>query len=515
MSNRIPRKPKKPNANHASPTGPVCLAGDLRAFPQGHIIRFFHTDKEMLAKKKLKIHRLDRDPIRMKLELIPGGGKDRFNIRAVDIERHDSFTLNGEGIVRTYEHLKQEIFIPGGFLDPQWVDKRLGYLEACLIGSAKDTFKSVFDQQRLQQVNENSLHGTEERRGLDSGNVEKFYAWLKEDDDVPEDPLERASQVKGGAVFMTGDEYCTEFEHRVWFQLYRHMWRDSRQAYDDQLRYLEVDIVKPRVLGVLDMLRRVEQMFRLQLHLPPPSIANQTYESADWGKRDTPATPQMIRRVQHNALPEVYKEALRDETEDWKIMEEPKWLDKLQRIEQKEKAAAISQRTKGKYKRTDDQSDSDDSAPVKHAKKKRREKKQPARASGAGTARWCTLCKEAGYSSARFNSHHTNQCKADHAVKQSGSFARRNEDTKSLKKEFRTMQKLISKLEKNSVTKGEKPGELKKFHKKSSSKKKKKAKRARRYTESSSSESEESDDSSDDSSDSDASEDDRKPRATR
>ena len=228
---------------------------------------------------------------------------------------------------------------------------------------------------------------------------------------------------------MTGDEYCTEFEHRVWFQLYRHMWRDSRQAYDDQLRYLEVDIVKPRVLGVLDMLRRVEQMFRLQLHLPPPSIANQTYESADWGKRDTPATPQMIRRVQHNALPEVYKEALRDETDDWKIMEEPKWLDKLQRIEQKEKAAAISQRTQGKYKRTDEESDSDDSAPVKHAKKKRKEKKQPTRASGAGTARWCQLCKEAGYSSARFNSHHTNQCKADHSVKQSGSFARRHDDT--------------------------------------------------------------------------------------
>ena len=29
---------------------------------------------------------------------------------------------------------------------------------------------------------------------------------------------------------MTGDEYCTEFEHRVWFELYRHMWRDSRQV---------------------------------------------------------------------------------------------------------------------------------------------------------------------------------------------------------------------------------------------------------------------------------------------
>lgn len=53
MSNRIPRKPKKPNANHASPTGPVCLAGDLRAFPQGHIIRFFHTDKEMFIQEVL------------------------------------------------------------------------------------------------------------------------------------------------------------------------------------------------------------------------------------------------------------------------------------------------------------------------------------------------------------------------------------------------------------------------------------------------------------------------------
>ena len=137
----------------------------------------------------------------------------------------------------------------------------------------------------------------------------------------------------------------------------------------------------------------------------------------------------MIRRVQHNALPEVYKEALQDESEDWKIMEEPKWLDKLQRIEQKEKAAAISQRTKGKYKRTDEQSDSDDSAPVKHTKKKRKEKRQPTRASGAGTARWCQLCKDAGYTSARFNSHHTNQCKADHSVKQSGSFARRHDDT--------------------------------------------------------------------------------------
>ena len=111
----------------------------------------------------------------MKLELIPGGGKDRFNIRAVDIERHDSFTLNGEGIVRTYEHLKQEIFIPGGFLDPQWVDKRLGYLEACLIGDAKVTFKSVLMHQRLQQVNENTLHGTKERRALDSGHMEMFY----------------------------------------------------------------------------------------------------------------------------------------------------------------------------------------------------------------------------------------------------------------------------------------------------------------------------------------------------
>jgi hypothetical protein len=75
MSNRIPRKPKKSSANNASAAGPVCLAEDLRAFPQGHIIRFFYTDKEMLAKKKQKLHRLDRDPIRMKLELIPGGEK--------------------------------------------------------------------------------------------------------------------------------------------------------------------------------------------------------------------------------------------------------------------------------------------------------------------------------------------------------------------------------------------------------------------------------------------------------
>ena len=120
MSSRIPRKPKKSSATNASAAAPVCLAGDLKAFPQGHIIRFFHTDKEeFLARKKLKVNQLDKDPVRMKLELIPDVGKDRYNMRTVDIKRHETFTLNKEGIVRTYEHLKQEIFIPGGLEEPR------------------------------------------------------------------------------------------------------------------------------------------------------------------------------------------------------------------------------------------------------------------------------------------------------------------------------------------------------------------------------------------------------------
>jgi hypothetical protein len=53
MSNRIPRKPKKSSATNASAAAPVCLAGDLKAFPQGHIIRFFHTDKEMFIQEVL------------------------------------------------------------------------------------------------------------------------------------------------------------------------------------------------------------------------------------------------------------------------------------------------------------------------------------------------------------------------------------------------------------------------------------------------------------------------------
>ena len=118
MSSRIPRKPKKSSATNASATTPVCLAGDLKAFPQGHIIRFFRTDKEELARKKVKVNRLDEDPVRMKLELIPDVGKDRYNMRTVDIKRHETFTLNKEGIVWTYEHLKQEIFIPGGLEEP-------------------------------------------------------------------------------------------------------------------------------------------------------------------------------------------------------------------------------------------------------------------------------------------------------------------------------------------------------------------------------------------------------------
>ena len=68
MSSRIPRKPKKSSATNASAAAPICLARDLKACPQGHIIRFFRTDKEELARKKVKLNRLDEDPVRMKLE---------------------------------------------------------------------------------------------------------------------------------------------------------------------------------------------------------------------------------------------------------------------------------------------------------------------------------------------------------------------------------------------------------------------------------------------------------------
>jgi len=57
-------------------------------------------------------------------------------------------------------------------------------------------FKNVLRVQRLQQVNENTVEGTEERRVLDSGTMINFYKWLRKPDDVPDDPLEKESQEK-------------------------------------------------------------------------------------------------------------------------------------------------------------------------------------------------------------------------------------------------------------------------------------------------------------------------------
>ena len=66
------------------------------------------------------------------------------------------------------------------------------------------------------------------------------------------------------------------FERELWFQLGKFMLKKHRNVYQDHLKYIHHDIVKP---------------FRVKIHryakfLPPPSIKSMSREEANWTVRN-------------------------------------------------------------------------------------------------------------------------------------------------------------------------------------------------------------------------------------
>ena len=81
-------------------------------------------------------------------------------------------------------------------------------------------------------------------------------------------------------------EKCVEFEKDVWFGLGEAMWRNHWSVFQDHLKFIRNDIVKPFRVGTLQSTKRVQEMHNLSKHLPPLLMKVNGYEAANWKLRD-------------------------------------------------------------------------------------------------------------------------------------------------------------------------------------------------------------------------------------
>ena len=73
-----------------------------------------------------------------------------------------------------------------------------------------------------------------------------------------------------------------KFEKEIWFKLVKDMWRKHRSIFQDYLKYIRNNIVKPFCVRICCYAYRVQDMYDLAKNLPPPSMKGNGYKSANW-----------------------------------------------------------------------------------------------------------------------------------------------------------------------------------------------------------------------------------------
>jgi len=244
---------------------------------------------------------------------------------------------------------------------------------------------------------------------------------------------EVADETVDNGLLKVGTLACISFENHIWFNRGMLLWVNHHDCFEEQLRYLQNDIVKPCKMSVIESVKRVEIIFKYMPFLPPPSSKNMTYDQADWKKRNLLINKATIRHCQFHVLPESYQQRLLNDAEDWKAMTEVVWLDRLLRAEEYDKQIIASKEriAKKANKATSSTSRADDTSNTKRHKKNLKPKSAKEK-TGQGKARYCSMCKKAGMPEGKWKSHHTNDCtnQCDYEQKLSGN-TKSNSDAKA------------------------------------------------------------------------------------
>ena len=75
---------------------------------------------------------------------------------------------------------------------------------------------------------------------------------------------------------------CAESKKELWLDLGKCTWSKHRGIFQDHLKYIRNDIVKPFCVGIICYAERVQEMHDIEKYLPPSSMKSEIFDEASW-----------------------------------------------------------------------------------------------------------------------------------------------------------------------------------------------------------------------------------------
>ena len=113
--------------------------------------------------------------------------------------------------------------------------------------------------------------------------AEDFWTWAKMD-----------TTGYDGHYYLVGDK-CVDLERGLWLELGKYIRRKHRSIYQDHMKYVRNDIVKPFKVKIIRYAERVREMNDLAKYLPPPSMKGESAMSYNWNVRNQELTASDLR----------------------------------------------------------------------------------------------------------------------------------------------------------------------------------------------------------------------------
>ena len=169
------------------------------------------------------------------------------------------------------------------------MDQRVDYTQRILRGAALKKYKAVLLECKKSEKDVLGYMWT--LGNLKALSTENFWTWDKSDGLAYE-----------GGDYLGIDKYAN-FEKDIWLELVKCMWRKHHRVFQNHLKYIRYDIVKPLCVVILSYAERVQDIHDLAKHLPPPLMKGESFESANWKVCDKELSVHEIRVAIKDALP--------------------------------------------------------------------------------------------------------------------------------------------------------------------------------------------------------------------
>ena len=92
--------------------------------------------------------------------------------------------------------------------------------------------------------------------------------------------------IDGSGYMYFGSNRCINFDKDIWFELGKSIRKRHRRVFQDHIKNIHNDIVKPFMVIILKYDKRIREMNDLVNYFPPPPMKGRWFKSYYWAVRN-------------------------------------------------------------------------------------------------------------------------------------------------------------------------------------------------------------------------------------